>query len=142
MGVRVRDGVCVHRGVLRQPRAAHVRAHDAGADSGVDAGAGADANADAFTNTCADSGELYWWLARLRREGGRDLLRSWGWLGVRLSHRVRVHWWMLRRPRAAHVRAHDAGADTCADASADFGAHASTDGADACPDACADPGDL
>ena len=36
MGVRVRDGVCVHRGVLRQPRAAHVRAGDASTDATAD----------------------------------------------------------------------------------------------------------
>ena len=35
MGVRVRDGVCVHRGVLRQPRAAHVRAGDASTDASM-----------------------------------------------------------------------------------------------------------
>ncbi len=33
--LRVRDGVCVHRGVLRQPRAAHVRDGDASTDASL-----------------------------------------------------------------------------------------------------------
>ena len=47
MGVRVQDGVRVRGGVLRQPRAAHVRPHDAGPDASVDPRAGADPSPDA-----------------------------------------------------------------------------------------------
>ncbi len=64
MGVRVRDGVCVHRGVLRQPRAAHVRAGDSGADASVDARAGADASPYAG----AYARGVQRWFARLRPE--------------------------------------------------------------------------
>ena len=77
---------------------------DIGADAGPD---GADASADAS----ADAGDVQRWVARMRPERGRGVLRRCERLGVRLRGRVRVHGGVLRQPRAAHVRAHDAGAD-------------------------------
>ena len=130
----------MHGGLLRQPRAAHVRACDAGADGGVDAGAGADAGAEPGADFRADSGGMRGRIARVRRERGRYLLRRSGRLGVRLRGGVRVHRGLLRQPRAAHVRACDAGADAGVDANAD--AYSGSDAAYSSSDACADAGEL
>ena len=132
----------MHRGLFHTESAEEVHA-DAESATDTCTGPGAHAGtyrADASPNAGADAGAVYGWLARLRRERGRDLLWRCERLGLCVRGGVRVHGGVLRRPRAAHVRAHDAGADACTDSFPEPGAHGSTHCSDPSPDTCADSG--
>ena len=113
-------GLDVHRGLLHTESAEEVRAAAKSAtDSRTECSAYGGTNAfDAGAYSRADSGGVFRRFARVRRERGRDLLRRCGRLGLRVRGGVRVHRGVLRQPRAAHVRAHDAGADAGVDAGA------------------------